>query len=138
MKWLADFQTKPPAGKCSTDGFATLNPGKYPVRDVIFSAGARNESRVLSLMSALSVNSGTPATRFRLNFSDSVGQKVDVASTRSPSRPIVSFLRIPFSAALPQGCVSKLGSFWQKVKSTSPRYVSFSSQHSTSLRDLRA
>jgi hypothetical protein len=39
------------------DGFATLGPGKDPVRDAIFSVGARNESRVLSLMSALAVNS---------------------------------------------------------------------------------
>jgi hypothetical protein len=38
------------------DGFATMGRRKYPVRDAIFSVGARNESRVLSLMSALPVN----------------------------------------------------------------------------------
>lgn len=37
--------------------------GKYPARDVIFSIGARNESRALSLMSALPVNSGTPVRK---------------------------------------------------------------------------
>jgi hypothetical protein len=45
-----------------TDGFATVGQGKYPVRDAIFSVGARNESRVLSLMSALPVNAGAPAS----------------------------------------------------------------------------
>ena len=34
--------------------------GKDPVRDAIFSVGARNESRELSLMSALPVNAGAP------------------------------------------------------------------------------
>jgi len=33
------------------------------VRDAIYSVGARNESRVLSLMSALPVNGGTPASK---------------------------------------------------------------------------
>jgi hypothetical protein len=36
------------------------------VRDAIFSVGARNESRVLSLMSALPVNAGTPASPMRM------------------------------------------------------------------------
>jgi hypothetical protein len=49
-----------------TDGFATAGRGKYPVRDAIFSVGARNESRVLSLMSALRVNAGTPASPMRM------------------------------------------------------------------------
>ena len=49
-----------------TDGFATAGRGKYPVRDAIFSVGARNESRVLSLMSALPVNAGTPASPMRM------------------------------------------------------------------------
>jgi hypothetical protein len=44
-----------------TDRFATVGRRKYPVRDAIFSVGARNESRVLSLMWALPVNAGTPA-----------------------------------------------------------------------------
>jgi len=43
-----------------TDGFATVGQGKYPVRDAIFSVGARNESRVLSLMFAVQQ---TPARR---------------------------------------------------------------------------
>jgi hypothetical protein len=38
-----------------------VRPGKCPVRDRIFSIDARNESRVLSLMSALPVNAGTLA-----------------------------------------------------------------------------
>jgi hypothetical protein len=49
-----------------TDGFATAGRGKYPVRDAIFSVGAGNESRVLSLMSALPVNAGTPASPRRM------------------------------------------------------------------------
>ena len=49
-----------------TDGFATVGRRKYPVRDAIFSVGARNESRVLSLMSALPVNAGTPASPMRM------------------------------------------------------------------------
>ena len=36
------------------------------MRDAIFSVGARNESRVLSLMSALPVNAGTPASPMRM------------------------------------------------------------------------
>ena len=40
--------------------------GKDPVRDAIYSVGARNESRVLSLMSALPVNAGTPAPPMRM------------------------------------------------------------------------
>jgi hypothetical protein len=36
------------------------------VRDAIYSVGARNESRVLSLMSALPVNAGTPASPMRM------------------------------------------------------------------------
>jgi hypothetical protein len=40
--------------------------GKDPVRDAIFSVGARNESRVLSLMSALPVNAGTPTSPMRM------------------------------------------------------------------------
>jgi DNA-binding protein H-NS len=52
-----------------TDGFATLGPGKDPVRDAIFSVGARNESRELSLMSALPVNAGTPGVPNAYGFS---------------------------------------------------------------------
>ena len=40
--------------------------GKDPVRDAIFSVSARNESRVLSLMSALPVNAGTPTSPMRM------------------------------------------------------------------------
>ena len=36
------------------------------MRDAIFSVGARNESRVLSLMSAPPVNAGTPASPMRM------------------------------------------------------------------------
>jgi hypothetical protein len=36
------------------------------VRDAIYSVGARNESRVLSLMSALPVNAGIPASPMRM------------------------------------------------------------------------
>ena len=49
-----------------TDGFATVGRRKYPVRDATFSIGARNESRVLSLMSALPVNAGTRAPSMRM------------------------------------------------------------------------
>jgi len=42
-----------------TDGFATVGPEISGCDDVILTVGARNESRVLILMSALTVNYGT-------------------------------------------------------------------------------
>ena len=48
------------------DGLCDVGSGKDPVRDAIYSVDARNESRVLSLMSALPVNAGTPASPMRM------------------------------------------------------------------------
>jgi hypothetical protein len=66
-----------------TDGFATLGPGKDPVRDAIFSVGARNESRVLSLMSALPVNAGAPGVPDAYAFSTSTA----AATPRATAQP---------------------------------------------------
>src|SRR5258705_12995034 len=62
MRSISCFKQDRPAGKC----FDRVGSGKDPVRDAIYSVGARNESRVLSLMSALPVNAGTPASPMRM------------------------------------------------------------------------
>ena len=49
-----------------TDGFATVGPEISGCDDVILTVGARNESRVLILMSALPVNYGTTAKRMMI------------------------------------------------------------------------
>jgi len=55
MKFMADF--KKAAGRKMFDRWlATMGPGNIRCDDVIFSVSARNDSRVLSLMSALRVN----------------------------------------------------------------------------------
>src|ERR1700704_3795031 len=61
MRPIPCFKTRPSAGKCFDRRLSDGGSGKYPVRDVIFSVGARNDSRVLSLMSALPVNGGSRA-----------------------------------------------------------------------------
>ena len=82
-----------------TDGFATLGPGKDPVRDAIFSVGARNESRELSLMSALPVNAGAPGFPNAYAFSTSTAAchsssncsafgRMDRAESRRRAHPV--------------------------------------------------
>src|SRR6266699_2189189 len=63
MRPISCFRQEPSARNILTDGFARGGSEKYPVRDVIFSVGARNDSRVLSLMSALPVNAELPRER---------------------------------------------------------------------------
>ena len=89
-----------------TDGFATVGQGKYPVRDAIFSVGARNESRVLSLMSALPVNAGTLAPPMRvlsrcsehpLNVPIDSPHHADARALASWSRPSAAPIRQPIA-----------------------------------------
>jgi hypothetical protein len=54
------------------------------VQDVIFSVGARNDSRVLSLMSALPVNAG-PARRQLINVGAGVPGRGGASGGRPPS-----------------------------------------------------
>jgi len=76
------------------------------VRDAIFSVGARNESRVLSLMFALPVNAGTPASPMRmlsrcsehpLNVPIDSPHHADARALASWSRPSAAPIRQPIA-----------------------------------------